>query len=245
MPEINNQTTRPHWSNFSLSKVFALVFEFFGWKLLVGLTAAIAAIFLFGWLADDVFDGAAIAFDQTVRGAVHTRATPILTGAMKIFTVFGSTIFLTAATLAGAAAFYYLEHKRGFALLLLTMVGNSILLFSLKTSFKRARPEPLFDYALPASYSFPSGHALSSFCFYGILAALITARMEKRSHKILVWTAAAVLVLLIGLSRIYLGVHYPSDVLAGYAVGLIWVVTIAVGDFFLKRRNSKEVVSGK
>lgn len=242
MPEINNQN-RPRWSNFSLLKVFVLVFEFFGLKLLVGLVAAALAIFLFGWLAEDVFEGATIAFDATVRAAVHEAATPILTGLMKIVTVLGSTIFLTVATISGAAAFYYFEHKRGFALLLLTMIGNTILLFSLKTGFKRARPEPFFDYALPASYSFPSGHSLSSFCFYGILAALLTARTENRALKIFVWALAAALVLLIGLSRVYLGVHYPSDVLAGYAVGLIWVVTVALGDFFLKRRNAEQVKS--
>lgn len=244
MPEINNQN-RPRWSNFSLPRVFVLVFEFFGWKLLVGLIAAALAIFLFGWLAEDVFEGATIRFDETVRAAVHQTATPILTAVMKIVTVFGSTVFLTTATLAGAAAFYYFKHKRGLALLSLTMVGNTILLFSLKTGFKRVRPEPFFDYALPASYSFPSGHSLSSFCFYGILAALLTARMENRALKILVWTLAVVLILLIGLSRVYLGVHYPSDVLAGFAVGLIWVVTVALGDFFLKRRSAREVKDNK
>lgn len=240
MPENNNQN-RPHWSDFSLSKNVALVWKFFGGRLLIGLIAAGLAMFLFGWLAEDVFEGATIAFDDTVRSAVHDAATPFLTVLMKFVTLLGSTVFLVLATLLGAFGFYYLKHKRGFVLLLITMIGGGILLVSLKLSFRRARPEAFFDYALPASYSFPSGHSLASFCFYAILAALATARIENRRLKIVVWTIAAALILLIGLSRIYLGVHYPSDVLAGYAVGLIWVITVAVGDFFLKRRRAEEV----
>lgn len=243
MPEINNQNAAPP-SNFSLLKAFRTVFEFFGLKLFLGLAAAFAALFLFGWLAEEVFEGATVAFDESVRATVHRTATPFLTEAMKFITFLGSTIFLVSATLIAAAGFYYRKHKRAFVLLLVTMIGEVILLSSLKFSFKRARPEPFFDYTLPASYSFPSGHSLSSFCFYAILAALITARMQNRALKIFVWTAAAALILLVGLSRVYLGVHYPSDVLAGYAVGLIWVVTVAAGDFFIRRRGEREL-SGK
>ncbi|MDQ3321968.1 MAG: phosphatase PAP2 family protein [Acidobacteriota bacterium] len=240
MTETNNQR-QPKWSNFSLRKVLILVFEFFGLKLLTGLTAAIAAIFLFGWLAQEVFEGATINFDETVRGAIHQTATPFLTGLMKIFSFLGSTAFLVALGLIVAAALYRLKHNRGLVLFLITTLGEAVLLTALKLSFRRARPEPFFGYALPSSYSFPSGHSLSSFCFYGILAWLITARTENRNLKILVWILTVLLVLLIGLSRIYLGVHYPSDVLAGYAAGLVWVVTIGLGDFFLKRRSLRQL----
>ncbi|HXG86290.1 MAG TPA: phosphatase PAP2 family protein [Pyrinomonadaceae bacterium] len=236
MSEITNQN-RPRRANFSFKKVFVLILEFFGWKLIVGLTAAIAAVFLFGWLAQEVFDGATINFDETARDAIHRMATPFLTELMKIFSFLGSTAFLVALGLMVAVALYRLKHKRGLVLFLITTLGEAVLLLSLKLSFRRARPEPFFDYALPSSYSFPSGHSLLSFCFYGILAWLITARMENRNLKILVWTLTASLILLIGLSRVYLGVHYPSDVLAGYAAGLVWVVTVALGDFFLTRRG--------
>lgn len=241
MPQTANQN-RPRWSNFSFKKVFLLVFQFFGLKLFAGLIGAMAAVFLFGWLAEDVFEGATINFDANVRNAVHESATPLLTDAMKVFTFLGSTVFLVGLFLAVAAALYYLKHKRALVLFFITMAGEVILLTALKLSFRRVRPEPFFEYALPSSYSFPSGHSLSSFCFYVVLAWLITARMENRGLKILVWTLAAALVLMIGLSRVYLGVHYPSDVLAGYAAGLVWVVTVALGDFFLKRRVKKSTV---
>ncbi len=230
---------RPHWSDFSFKKIFLLVFKFFGLKLFAGLLAAIAAVFLFGWLAEDVFEGETIKFDSIVRNAVHESATPLLTETMKVFTFLGSTVFLVGLFVVIAAALYYLKHKRALVLFAVTMVGEVILLTSLKLSFRRVRPEPFFDYVLPSSFSFPSGHSLSSFCFYGILAWLITARMENRNLKILVWTLAAALVLLVGLSRVYLGVHYPSDVVAGYAAGFVWVVTVATGDFILKRRVEK------
>lgn len=106
-----------------------------------------------------------------------------------------------------------------------------------KLSFQRPRPVPFFDTPLPSSYSFPSGHALFSFCFYGMLAAIITARLHSRSARTVIWLLAGVLVALIGLSRIYLGVHYPSDVLAGYAAALVWVVAVAFGDHMLSRRR--------
>ena len=240
MSQIPNQN-QSRWSDFSFKKVFLLVFKFFGAKLFVGLAAALGAVFLFGWLADEIFEGETLRFDETVRNAVHQTATPALTELMKIFSFLGSTAFLVGLALVVVAALYYWKHKRAVVLFLITMLGETILLTALKASFRRARPEPFFDYALPASFSFPSGHSLSSFCFYGVLAWLVTARMKNQKLKILVWTLAAVLVLLIGLSRVYLGVHYPSDVLAGYAAGLIWVVSIGLGDFFLKRRNIARV----
>jgi undecaprenyl-diphosphatase len=99
----------------------------------------------------------------------------------------------------------------------------------LKLIFRRARPEAFFGYAEPITYSFPSGHSIVSACFYGVLAAILTARMKSRARRIAIWMAAALLAFLIGLSRIYLGVHYPSDVLAGYAAAVIWVVAVRTG----------------
>ncbi len=239
MPEFSNN--KISWSKFSLKKILALTLRFFGIHLLIGLVAAIAALVFFGWLAEDVFEGETITFDETIRNTVHQTAAPMLTETMKVFSIFGSTLFLIALGICVAGAFFYLHRKRAFVLFLATMLGETIILNTLKVIFHRARPEPFFDYALPSSYSFPSGHSLSSFCFYGILAWLITARMENQKLKILVWTLAAALVFLIGLSRIYLGVHYPSDVLAGFAAGLVWVFTVGFGDFFLERRSSSKI----
>lgn len=229
------------WARFSVGKAFALALRFFGWRLFAGLLAAIVSLLFFGWLAEGVFENETISFDRTVRNAVHELAHPALTAVMRVITFCGSTVFLIALGTCIVAAFYYRRHKRALVLFLLTMLGSTVLLTVLKTAFHRARPEPFFGYALPSSYSFPSGHSLSSFCFYGILAWLITARMKNRTAKIAVWTFAVALVFLIGLSRIYLGVHYPSDVLAGYATGIVWVVTVGLGDFFLRRKRADKI----
>jgi undecaprenyl-diphosphatase len=239
MPKIFNNKTS--WSKFSFRKILGLILRFFGIHLLIGLIAAITALVFFGWLAEDIFEGETITFDETIRNAVHQTAAPMLTETMKVFSIFGSTLFLVALGICVAAAFFYLHRKRAFVLFVATMLGETIILNTLKVIFQRARPEPFFDYALPSSYSFPSGHSLSSFCFYGILAWLITARMENQKLKIPVWTLAAILIFFIGLSRVYLGVHYPSDVLAGFAAGLVWVVTVGFGDFFLERRSSSKI----
>src|ERR1700682_753225 len=114
--------------------------------------------------------------------------------------------------------------RRRPAILLVVAAAGAVALDELlKLVFHRPRPEAYFGYPLPSSYSFPSGHAVSSCCFYGVLAAIVTARMRSRAAKSAVWTAAALMAALIGLSRIYLGVHYPSDVVAGYAVAVVWV----------------------
>jgi len=111
---------------------------------------------------------------------------------------------------------------------------------SLKHAFHRTRPTAFFG-ALPHSYSFPSGHALFSFCFYGVLAGLSAGRTRSQPARILIWTLAAVLVTAIGLSRIYLGVHYPSDVIAGYLAATLWVTAlISLDRMRIRRRSLKQ-----
>jgi membrane-associated phospholipid phosphatase len=101
------------------------------------------------------------------------------------------------------------------------------------------RPASYFNYPLPGSPSFPSGHALYAASVLGGLAVLLTARMERRLLQLLLWLITVSLILLVGLSRVYLGVHYPSDVLAGYAIGVIWVTTVAVGDRLISYRRRR------
>lgn len=118
------------------------------------------------------------------------------------------------------------------------MLGEIIFNPALKTYFGRARPDAFFDYSLPSSLSFPSGHAFGSVCFYGILAWLIASRVPDKRAKIAIGVSAFVLIFFIGLSRIYLGVHYPSDVLAGYAAGLFWIGVVALTDIQLRKQNA-------
>lgn len=206
--------------------------------MLSGLAFAVGCLIFFGWLTNEMLEGDTRDFDDAARSFVHQYAFPALTSVMRIASFLGSTVFLTILGIGIFIAFWLLKRKRAAALFAITMLGSSILLITLKTVFHRARPEPYFETLLPASYSFPSGHALFSFCFYGALAAIITARVKRRSLQIIIWLCAIFLIALIGLSRVYLGVHYPSDVLAGYAAALVWVVAVAAADRILRYRKS-------
>jgi undecaprenyl-diphosphatase len=121
------------------------------------------------------------------------------------------------------------------------MLGAAILNTTLKLTFHRARPQPFFDLLAPKSYSFPSGHSLASFCFFGALATVLTARIENKKINPVIWVTCGLMILLIGLSRIYLGVHYTTDVLAGYAAALIWIAVIRFLEMELLRRRKNRV----
>ena len=209
-----------------------------GTLLFVGMLAAIAALFFFGWLADEMLEGDTRIFDDSVRNFVHGFASPPLTMLMQWMSFFGSTLFLTAFGVLIVIALYLKKHRRGAILFTITTVGASVLIVTLKLAFHRARPTPFFNTMLPSSDSFPSGHSLASFCFYGALAVILTSRLKNFWLKSTVWIASLAMILLVGISRIYLGVHYPSDVVAGFAVGLIWVMAIAVGDKLVRTRTT-------
>jgi membrane-associated phospholipid phosphatase len=213
--------------------------QYLGWQMLAGLIFAVGSLLLFLWLADEVFEGETKVFDETVRQAIHQWATPHLTQLMIFLSLTGSGIFLTTACVIVSIVFLRLKWKHAAALFWLTMTGELVLEVTLKLFFHRVRPEPFFNYPLPASFSFPSGHALGSFCFYIVLAWLITVRIKNRGLKILIWILAAMLVFVIGISRIYLGVHFPSDVLAGFTAAFVWILTIALSDYIFGKQNSE------
>ena len=118
-----------------------------------------------------------------------------------------------------------------------TLAGATLLNLLLKQTFARTRPDPFFDYPLPVSHSFPSGHAFFAASFFGGLAVLVSGRVRSSALRLAVWIVALSLVLLIGLSRVYLGVHYPSDVFAGYAAAVVWVAGVALGDRVVSHRR--------
>ena len=202
----------------------------FGLASIIGLMVAVLALFLFGWLADEMLEGDTLAFDLRVRAATHAIASPGLTHALGLVSSLGGPSVLAVLGVMLTATFVAHRWWRGAIVLLVAMAGASVLDTTLKLAFHRARPAPYFGYALPGSYSFPSGHALFAFCFFTAGAALLTPRLQHPALRWLVWAVAASLILAIGFSRIYLGVHYPSDVLAGYTVGLLWSSVLIVGD---------------
>jgi undecaprenyl-diphosphatase len=203
--------------------------------LLAALAAAVVALMLFSWLADEVFEGDVASFDARVRNGVHAWASPALTTVMRVFSIIGYQGLIAAFVLA-LVAFLLLRWRRAALWLAFSVGGALVLDLALKNAFHRPRPEPFFGDSF-RDWSFPSGHALFSFCFYGVLAGLLSARLRSPGLKVLVWALAAALIAAIGLSRIYLGVHYPSDVLAGYLAAAVWVSSLVAADRWRRGRN--------
>jgi membrane-associated phospholipid phosphatase len=204
--------------------------ERLGKRLALGLLAACVVLLLFAALAGEVREGETQHFDESIRFAVHRLASPPVTAIVIVATQLGSPAILLPGTLAAAYVFVRQKRVRGAILLLVTMVGATLLQSLLKLLFQRTRPVPFFGLPTPTSYSFPSGHALASFCFYGALAALVAGRIRARWLRWTIRGVAGLVIACVGFTRIYLGVHYASDVIAGYAAAFVWVLTVVSAD---------------
>jgi len=187
----------------------------------VSAAAAVAGLLVFGAMAYPQVRGEAIGFDLPVRAAIHGWAFPALTAAMRLITTLGSEYFLLPL---GAILVWRLA-KRGARQAAYLLVAGSLsaeaVLQLLKALIHRPRPELFFGLMPAETYSFPSGHAFVPAVFFGILAGILAAGAR--------WRAAVVaLAALLGLSRVYLGYHYPSDVVAGWALAVVWLAVCAM-----------------
>ena len=194
--------------------------------LVLGFLLALSALLFFSWIAEEMLEGDTAQFDLRVTTLVHENSTSQLTAVMKALTILGSSLVMAPLAVLTLIICCIRREFHALRTLATTFVGALLLELLLKPAFHRARPVPFFDFPMPASFSFPSGHAMFSFCFFATLAALLSARVTRRVARLAVWCIALLLSLGIGFSRIYLGVHYPSDVLAGYAAGAVWVATV-------------------
>jgi undecaprenyl-diphosphatase len=193
--------------------------------LAVGLATSAFVIWAFAELADGVVEGESRRLDRAVLLWIHTQSPEWLDGPMRLVTALGY-YEIVLPLLAGVVFVFYLKGWRLSAtLLLVSTIGGSLLTAVLKAVFGRARPE-LFDSGYTASfYSFPSGHATVAVGFYGALTLILAYRLRGFARWAVV-IVGILLVLLIGFSRLYLGVHYPTDVLAGFLAAPLWVVCV-------------------
>lgn len=201
----------------------------------------------FGLIAAEVMEGDTGTFDRTVLLALRNPADPSdpigpawVEEMARDITSLGSIAVLTLVTLA-VIGFLALIRQRAAALLVLVAVGGGTLLSSLlKFGFARPRPELVPHAVQVYTASFPSGHAMLSAVTYLTLGALLTRVQSKRRVKTYLLTFAVILTLLIGLSRIYLGVHWPTDVLAGWCVGSAWAMFCWLVALWLQQRGKME-----
>lgn len=215
-----------------------------GLELGVGLVLALLAGILFAWLGEEVADGETQAVDEWLRGRVNQRATPGLTELMVFASVWGAPRRLAILAAVAIVGFLVRRWRRGAVLVAVTLLGAAALDGGLKLLWGRNRPVAFFEhYPAPESFSFPSGHALFATAFFGGLAALLYHRLGRTWLRLAVAAAAVAVILLIGFSRIYLGVHYPSDVLGGFAAGIVWVGAVALGDRIASHRRRRGMVT--
>lgn len=185
------------------------------------LLSTAAAALVFGLVAGVVRAGETRWLDQAIFHYLRASATPRGDTLMHAVSWFGNGwALLLIATVSLAAALFLPGVPRARAISLLAAVGGGELLIGgLKLLFHRARPEASFA---NLGFSFPSGHAFFSVAVYGMLAGWVAGAAPRRWRP-LIWLGAASLILLIGFSRIYLGEHYATDVLGGYAAGVPWL----------------------
>jgi len=200
------------------------------------------ALILFVWLAREVTRGDAMRLDTPIRDAVHARSSPPLTAVMRGVSLFGSEVILAPL---GVILVWWLvaaKRRRAAVVFAVAALGAEALDQIMKLLFNRPRPEPFFGLASPITHSFPSGHAMVSCCFFGVLAMILAARgvpwARSRFKRMAIFAAAALLVGLMGFSRVYLGFHYPTDVLAGYAAAVIWLAVVRALHLEFTKRHS-------
>jgi undecaprenyl-diphosphatase len=194
---------------------------FAGWKraLWISLACAIG----FAGMAAVVTHKKAASFDAAVIHAVQGWETPWLTPIMKFFTRIGTGIPVVLLTAGIVFILYRLfRQRRELILFLAVVIGSSLLNLLLKSVFHLQRPT-LHRLVEQTGYGFPSGHAMGAFSLYGATAYLLWRHIPSRAGRLLLIFAAAFLILAIGISRIYLGVHFPSDVLGGYLAAGCWL----------------------
>ena len=189
------------------------------------LAVALGAAAVFAFLAMAVMSGSAGGFDMAVRGHIHALSLPALTFVMRGFTLMGEAGFLLP--FGGLIVWQLIAggRRRDAAYLAAAAFGAEAIDQALKACFQRPRPEAFFGLA-PDNYSFPSGHALVSLCFYVVLAETVIEKEWSNRRRLATRAGAVLFAGAIGLSRIYLGVHYPTDVLAGYAAAVAWLAIL-------------------
>jgi undecaprenyl-diphosphatase len=165
------------------------------------------------------------ASDHAILIWLHGQQTPALTYCAHLLADLGEPKFIVCIGLAAALVGYFARPVRGAAWTLPTaIVGAGILIQTVKLTFRRARPDIFTPLLHETGYSFPSGHSLISVVVYGLLGYFAIHLFNNRFARVGIGIATVLLVILIGLSRVYVGVHYPSDVLAGWSLGVPWLV---------------------
>lgn len=235
-------TTRTHFGSLRtfVSARFARG-EYLGFHLTIGFLVSVAALLVFGAITDNVVHHERFtAIDLSFTAWIRAHSTPLGDDVgVAISWLGGATVM---ATLCLGVAIV-LAYKRWWITLsgwIAAFVGGSVLDWELKRIIRRPRPvgAERFLHQHDMTFSFPSGHSMGSLIAYGMLAYVLVAYWPSGNrHRVAIVTSASVLVILIGLSRLYLGVHYLTDVVAGFAAGTLWLTACVTGVEIARRRR--------
>jgi undecaprenyl-diphosphatase len=208
--------------------------------LVIGLFLAALATVLLVAVAGAIETGAMQRFDERALVWLAERRTPFLDDVMIHVTALGDGLVLVMLVGVVSVFLWLTRHRWSVYVLLAGMFGGQVMNTLLKEVFARPRPDVIEALARVTTKSFPSGHAMSAFIGYGSIAYIIARLEPTAALRRTTWAIAVLTILAVGFSRMYLGVHYPSDVLAGFMAGLAWLGFVAAGvvavRFFAPRR---------
>lgn len=210
-----------------LKRIRTLLFEelaLFSAEYLLVLSVGVACLFAFYTFADALLHNQLRTFDDKFTTFVQGFSSPGMDAFMKSITFIGNFEFMVFPFFIVLIYFLFIKPHRWFSIKIpVVAVGSITTNLILKRIFDRPRPE--LDHLVEASgLSFPSGHAMFSFSFFGLLIYITWFFIKNRYIKYTLSSILLLLIILIGISRVYVGVHFPSDVLAGFSAGLFWLL---------------------
>lgn len=196
---------------------------YMGLHLTVGLIVILLAGWCFTELADEIAEGDLARLDEGAVAFVQSYANPAVTQVAQIISFFGSVAFLAGASVVAALVFVRNRWFDAILGLALTMLGGGALNMLLKQLFQRERP--VFETPLVnlTSFAFPSGHTMGATLFYMFIAAVVAYAMKSRWVRVLAFSSALILIVMIGMTRIYLGAHFVTDVVGAIVAGTAWL----------------------
>ena len=203
--------------------------------------ASLLAAMLLAEFHEEITEPFLSALDLRILTGIHAHDTPLLTQLAFTLTFIGSPLLLVPTVSLAALILWIRRFRRDAVFLLLGLGGSGLLDAALKLHFKRVRPDVPWAFVAEHSFSFPSGHSVGAVVLYGTLTYLLWSHLRTVWLRAVVITTALLLVIGIGLSRVYLGVHYPTDIAAGYAVGLIWLTPMILGNELLNYAGRRAI----
>lgn len=215
------------------SRIFSLI-----WRIRVGgILLAALALWAFAQIAEEVLEKESYAFDTSILLAIRRIHNNLLDQAMIGITFVGDPSVLFVACLGMGIWLLTQKRRTTAATLGIAVVGAIGLNVWLKHLFARARPALWKRIIEVSNNSFPSGHAMVSLVIYGLIGYILATKFPQ--HRKLIFICTTILVAAIGFSRLYLGVHWPTDVAAGYAAGLVWLIACIMSMKWRKRRSTR------